>query len=501
MKNNKYKIIGFIILLIMFVFMCLLSEKQSFWIDELDWTINIIANPKLSMMISSLLNAGYNLPLFYLVLFPIYRIIPYGEFWMLLPNIIAIIVGIILLQKTGKKLQLENMGFYALCLACTSYTLIYQGAFEFRPYAFLFLFSSLTLCRYMYWLEDKNLKNGLLYVLSLILLAYTHWFGCLIIPFYFLYEVYLLIRKKNNFKFIIPYICLGFAFLPWLILMFIKHTSDFSKYWGIVPNVSDLVNTLRYLLSYNSINKILFLLGIILFFVYVFKKKDSKRQLLEICFGAIAFCIGIIFIYCRYINTSGSLYVLKYFFVLLPHIFIITAFPLAELDNLIATKLPIKDKKRKSIGILKNIIAIVVPIIIVIIIGISNYKQVYSNISIINEPYREASYLLDDNKNIYENNTAVVSSVSTGFITYYFEKRNVQIPRNVFYGTNDIFQYIKNGKRTNIKKLSKKTLLKYENIYLLNIDKNFDKKFLKFINENFELQTKEGNYYYSYARK
>ena len=278
-KEKYYKIFGIATLSIMFIVMCLYAAKQSFWLDELDWTIEFLAKSNIGDMLNQLLKTGYNLPLYYLIMFPIYKIVPYGELWLLFPNIIAAICGIYMTKKIGEKVGGKNLGFLSLCIAATSYVLIYKGVFELRPYAFLFCFSSIALYRYICRMENNNTKNNVLYTISIILLAYIHWFGCLLIAFYFLVDVFLWIRKKISISFIFPYVIVGIVFLPWFILMLTTHTTNFNEYWAGTPSISSLIFTFAFLLGYNIVCCILFAIAFISLIYLLIKKKKINRNI------------------------------------------------------------------------------------------------------------------------------------------------------------------------------------------------------------------------------
>ena len=109
-KKKLYNILSIILLSIMFIVMCLYASKQCFWVDELDWTIEFF-------------ETGYNLPLSYLMMYPIYKIAPYGEIWLLIPNIIIVLIGCYFVYKIGKKIGEEDLGFFSLIISITSFSL------------------------------------------------------------------------------------------------------------------------------------------------------------------------------------------------------------------------------------------------------------------------------------------------------------------------------------------------------------------------------------------
>ncbi len=489
-KENKkkfYKIVSISLLVVMFLFMCFDAAKQSFWLDELDWTIDFIANNSFFEMIKQLLEKGYNLPLYYLVMFPIYKIVPYGELFLLLPNIIVTLIGVILTKKIGDKIFGEDKGFPALVLAATSYILVYQCAFELRPYAFLYCLSAWVLYNFIKRQTDNTLKNNIIYTISLILLAYTHWFGCLIIVFYFLVEAYRFLKKELNLKFILPYIALGISFLPWFISMMLMHTVNLSDYFAALPTIDGVKTIFTYLLGDNLLLIGLFVFGIILFLISLTNKKLKYNFNLKVLVGSIIWTITTIFIYSRFINPSGSLFVNRYFLVVLPHIFILASLPLILLLNLKvktgskALELEINDIK------VDYKISLVIISILIVTLGVQNYYKVHKEVNTYWQPYREISNLLVSDKDIHKQDSAVVTSVGDGYLAYYFEKRNYKLPENVFEWGSVINQSVKDGKRIKPKGIELEDLLKYNKLYLYSVaHTEFYITFWDFVHENYE---------------
>ena len=496
--NNKkiYKILSIIILFIMLSILFKYANSQSFWIDELDWTVDYLENSNNYIeLFQSLIKAGFNLPLYYLIVFPIYKIAPFGELWLLIPNFIAIIVGIYILNKTGNKIE-KNLGFASLLMAATSYTLIVHCAFEFRPYAFLFTFSTYVLYRYICRLQDpKKRSNIFLYALSIILLAYTHWFGCLIIVFYFLVDVFLWLRKKHTISFIIPYIALGIAFLPYFIMMMLNHTTNFVNYWARRPTFKKLLyGELGFLLSNNIICKLLFVAGIIILLTYIFRKNKRQnidKNIILVLFGCIAWTLGTIFIYSKFINPNGSLWVSRYFLVLLPHLFIITSIPIAKLLS-ISSNIQIKSKTTDEISI-KKIFILYIIILSIVMIGCINYQKVHIFENSLDEPYREISELIANTPAVYEENCALLVSSGRGYLTYYFEKKGVKLPCNVFEANTEgsltqdnMTQCVKEGKLINSSNADLEDLLNYDKLYVCRVHKSFRREITSFLNENYD---------------
>lgn len=379
----------------------------------------------------------------------------------------------------------DDYGFVTMCLTIFSSTLINSAAFELRPYALLFFFSALTLYRYICKIENNNKKNNILFIISSILLAYTHWFGCLNVAFYFIVDTYLCIKKKIKISYILQYAIVGCAFLPWFVLMMLKHTVDLSEYWAGKPKIKYIYIVLKFLLSENSLCLIIFTIGLIIFITSkLLKIKKKYLNYIGISISGIVFVISVIFIYSRYINPKASLFVDRYFFGLMPFAIIITALPLYKLLNLkISLKKEINTKEIK----ISRIIMSILTISILIIVGWQNYYRLLVNYKSSIQPYREFSDILVNSPEVYKEDGAVITSDGIGYITYYFEKRGNKLPLNIYVGTNDIKQIVKDGKRIKEENLKKEELLKYNIIYIFNVNVGFEDDFVDFLYKNFAL--------------
>lgn len=495
-KSELSKVLIVVILFALFILLCKYANTQSFWFDELDWTIEYLAkSSNIINLIKSLIKSGFNMPLFYLILFPIYKIAPYGELWLLIPNFIAVIIGIYILNKIGNKLGNQfgkYLGFASICMAATSYTLIEQCAIEFRPYALLFGLSDYTLYRFICKeQEPQKQTNTILYTLSIICLSFTHWFGCLIVAFYFLFDLYLWLRKKNKIAFIIPYISLGIIFLPYFIILMLYHTSDFSNYWANIPTLKHLLYDVFFFLSSNNyISLLLFILGFtfLLYCLINNKVRNIDTNFIFIIIGSVIWTLGAIFIYSRFINPNGSLWVPRYFTVLLPHIFIITAIPIAKLLESLDTIY----KKDSKITI-KIILIILILILIICLVACLNFKKLHDFRNSIVNPYREVSNFVSNTPNLYEESSVLITSRGKTYITYYFEKKGVKLPNNIleahyYCGSPQDYltKCVSEGKSVDSIHVDIQDLLRYDKLYLFQVIDDFKEYLLDFIDKNYD---------------
>jgi uncharacterized membrane protein len=472
-KPPVYKIISVCALVFMTIFMVAFASRQSFWLDELDWMIGIITgksvfnNKLFTGMFQILLEQGYNLPLYYLIEIPFYKLLPYGEVFLLIPSIIFVIAGIIILSKAGKLLGGERIGFFTLCISVTSYTLITQGGWEIRPYSITFCFSALTLLMFIKRLKVETRKNIVLYSIALLLLLYSHWFGSILALFYGFIDVYLCIKKKVSFKCLLAYIAAGVFFLPWFILMVFHHVNDLGTYWSQIPRLIEPVLSIAYLLSGTVLYCLLFAIG---FFVIIIRRiktlnKASPSVITHIWFYMIIGIIWVIvpvFVYSRFINRSGSFYVWKYFFVIMPFVFLITAYAFSELYNSIE-RIHSKTKKQAFHVLI---------LLLFCFVGFRNYHQAYSNTSAIQEPYREAAEYLSKDSQIYAEDTLIICSSGSAWIEYYFNKRGYTIPANVAVyqeKSQTTILFIDHGDYKEPAVLPEEQLLTYKHLYLFEV--------------------------------
>ncbi|KAA6311083.1 hypothetical protein EZS27_037724, partial [termite gut metagenome] len=183
----------------------------------------------------------------------------------------------------------------------------------------------------------------------------------------------------------------------------------------------------------------------------------------------------------------------RYFFVLLPFVFLITAYAASEIKDFIQRKFV--DKRNK-----KQILYVLI-IVSVCFIGFRNYKSAYLHITAIREPYREVAEYLSKDACIYEDDAIVICSTGTIWIEYYFNKRGYTIPANVASiipgvdiassgstpTTSTPLLFISDGKYAEPSILSKNQLLEYKYIYLFEVHERFSKDFIHTIEKNYSM--------------
>jgi uncharacterized membrane protein len=469
------------------------ASRQSFWLDEL-YSIGIVHNADAVSICRQALFGDVHPPLFYLILSLFYRVMPYGETYLLLLPIAFTIGGIVALSKAGKTIGGEDLGFFVLCLAVTSAVLVRQGGWELRSYSMLFCFSSTTLLYYVRRLKEETNRNIVFYGVSLTLLLYTHYFGAILALFYGLMDLYSCLRKKIAFKCIFSYLLAGFFFVPWFVLVLVYNTRDIlDPFWPSPPTATAPVLTVAYLLSNSMICCLFFGGGFLTILFGKGKKPEEQRNAIESgirrrLLGCILWVIATVFCYSRFINPKGGMYVHRYFFVILPHVFLITAYAAVVMCNAL---------KHKSAFVRISFRCFL--LLLLLTVGVQNY---YFSIIQSYAPYREiAEYLSKDEKAHSRDSLTIISDhelAVRGWLAYYFEKRGYEFPQNIAYipegeGSSDNdrafpFYIFSKGGRTTPQPLTAERLSEYPHLYLCDVHAALPSDLLNFVKQNHVLE-------------
>lgn len=199
-SNKIYRYIEMMLIFWMAIFAFMNADIQSLWVDELSTVGYIRSGVSFGEMMYTYLFCDTNLPLYSAILYFIYRIIPYGEQYLLIPSIIFCITGIMIFSYCIKKVIGERAGFIVLCLCCASNALIWQGVWEARCYSLTFFLAVITLGCFIKRTQESSVKNCILYSIAVLFFISTHWFACLVLAFYGLTDLFFIISKKYHGK-------------------------------------------------------------------------------------------------------------------------------------------------------------------------------------------------------------------------------------------------------------------------------------------------------------
>ncbi len=498
-----YWIPGIGLLLWMGVFAFMNGNCQSFWADEIA-SIGLVRNGvSLSEVIDTCLRVDGNLPLYPVIFYVIYRIMPYGEQYLLLPSIAFCLAGVVLLAFCAGRLKGKRAGFLALCMGASSGILLWQSAWEIRCYALTFMLSAFALYTYIGKSIRPDRKRLILWGVSFALALWTHWFAVILLAFYGLTDLVLVFLRKISWKQLFCYVPGSLLYFPWLILSFYFEHGDLNDYWGTAPQWKNMVWTVLFYLDGNRILWYLCLLtgAVLLLRVVCVRRRPPSEKRKKLLWGgafstaAVGWTIGIVYVLSRYLMTSGSMYVERYFTVIQPHILLVTALGLEGILDFAdyMAKTGIRTSSKISGARLSKMIAGAVRtavLFLMIFVFISNYRNEYIAIRKPFQQFREIAGFLNEEKGIYDEKSLFMGSnrycMLDGFVHYYFEKRGFEPPANItgykvlsgqesrFYG--DYTQY------------SEEELLSFDKIYYLHVHMSADDELQQFLEAHFRLK-------------
>lgn len=486
--KNIYRIIEYIILAGMAVFLLANASAQSFWSDEIS-TLGYIhsGTTVFDMMKGYMVTDAVNLPLYPLILYIVYRIVPYGEVYLLLPSIIFTISSLWVIGSIGYMCGNEDTELYAVGLGSVSYWLICRGAWDIRCYSLLVLLSATTIYFYMRRTKEETNKNIIGYGISMLLLFYTHWFGALMMVFFALYDLFLYIRKKVAFKCIISYLFAGGLFLPWCIAMLATTTRDLlgNNAASSSPTIESIKALLMYLSGDSFLCMLILCWGIIVVVISCWHYRKNDKNFYLPLIGSCIWVIGLVYAYCAYLNPNGSFFENKYFLVLLPQTLSIMSFGLSQTKCQI---LSFTSKKRKQLLKVTEVLIILATAIIYGRLVWCNYNECYEFAHEIRMPYRQCAEYLVETGEIYDDDVLVVSAetstLTEGWYDYYFRKKGNDLPSNSYVlHVNCDCGTLKEWNPTE----EADVLNKYKKIILVSLSLSVSEEFQKFVDENYIL--------------
>lgn len=514
--GKRYWISGIVLLAGMGIFAFVNGNCQSFWADELASIGFIRDGLSIPQVLDTYLYRENNLPLYPMILYVIYRIMPYGEKFLLIPSILFCLAGIVLLAMTVGKLKGRRAGFLALCMGVSSGVLLWQAAWEIRCYAMAFFLSALVLYTFAGKCLRPDRKRMLLFSAAVAFCFWTHWFACILLFFYGVTDLILVLLRKISWKHLLCYVPGCLLFFPWLFASFYFKRWGLDNYWSDVPEWKDMLWTVLFYLNGNRILWYLCLLtGAALCVAALqalrrpYSEDKIKCLLSAFCVVIIGWVIGVVFVFSRYIDPAGGLFVERYFTVVQPHILLITTLGLDYiLDWADRLLLRSKDKPAgfgedgvQTVKSRRDIwpkaaawLARTAVIVLLVSAYVICYRDSYKAIRKPMEPYREAAdYLVKEGK-IWSDDCLFMGSnefcALDGFVHYYFEKRGYKAPAHIV----DSMVHSKWETRfyPNYTSLTKEELLSYDRIYCLRIHMGMDEEMKQLLEKYYvQVQTQD----------
>ena len=460
LNRNWDKIIYIGLIMMMLLFMIKFSTLESFWQDEIYQLTICEECDSVFEVIKKYTTADAAPPLFAVISYVWYDIVPYGQKWLLLLCEIMVCIGIYFVALSGKLIKGKTMGIFSCIIAVTSGILVLGCGYEFRQYALLFLTSAITLYLYIVRIRNKEKKSWallVLYGIFIALLVYSFYLAVIICLGFFMVDIYLIIKKKIKPVSIISYFIGGALFLPWAAARYLALKNIGvgvlpNSFWPEKPDPESIKHVLYYINSGDVTSILLFTGGaaliITLIVLQCFRRKNFNEEHI-ICFSFLwipFFYSAIIYIYSTIINPSASLWVDRYFLCLLPYAILISAYGLTYFSNIMANAISNDNKAIKRIAVV-----FFLSLFLLTYFGINAAGNVIYDQKQKRDPFREAADWLVEETKITSNDVAV----------YVCKPNNQSMAWNEYYVS-------KKGKREKIKNLNPSDISNkgYKKIYV-----------------------------------
>jgi len=273
-------------------------------------------------MISKLATDVWNMPAYYLPMWFWARLVGFNAVGLAIPSIVACVIGIIFIAKCGHKIGGWPLAI-ASAVACLCTITIPYHTTLIRPYGFLFMLSALTM---YFWLNKKQ-KPFFIFATLLIL---THWVGCFLVAFYALTEIK---QWKKLFWYTIPFTLL----IVWIAYCFSMGQLKMldSVDWTSRPTWKNFLFPCGELFDYRRYH----------FSGYIGSQQIGFyhyhwQNLIFVAFFLVGCCsargkVLLIVASCFFVYTGlvvfslimpWSLFASRYFFVILPQVYLLIAF-------------------------------------------------------------------------------------------------------------------------------------------------------------------------------
>ncbi len=326
MERNGGKTCYAVIALAAFLLMLRVADEYSLGLDEL--IITKFASESLETMIQRCLASQAGAPpLGGIFTYIWYHIAPYGEKWLLSFPIFMTAVSVYIIGIAGEHLKGRWCGFFAACMMGFSSTVWGYSGISFKSYSMLFFFSTFCLYSFIQKNKDAECKKWLTaYSISLLGLGMTHYFGMMLCGMYFLADLYLFVKKRVSWRSGCAYLLPGSACLIWVGLMFWTSWKNggtgISFNYAPVPTAAHVTNLLRTLAGNYEPAFWLLMLAIAYAAALLCSSHQEKDSLLEFyqifMASSVVVIIGVIFLYGRFINQQTTLWMERYFVLLIP---------------------------------------------------------------------------------------------------------------------------------------------------------------------------------------
>jgi uncharacterized membrane protein len=420
-KNRYYDILAFAVILLAFILRIYYLDYKSLWLDE---ATNV------AMAEKSILTWTFAEPPLYYLILHFALAIGKSEIIIRFPSVIFGTLSIIPIYKIGTMLYSKKEGLVSAFLLAISPTSIIFS--QDAKYYSLFLFLSLVTIYFFLKMDEKpTIGNKAIFLVSLILSFYTHYFIILLLITVFIYKI---AKSHNNKKQLYSFILLICIFLISISPIIHQFTSQFiSRSGGSNSNFiyqTHLTNQfVREIFTYLITNEVvddsniyymylgLLLIGVLfsIDFKDIIKNSDSSFTSEEKSIIFLAMWLFIPIIMAAALTNIISNLFIRYISFTLPALLLISSHGIVAISNLVNSRIGIKTRKR--IDLTKFNFVIILSILI--IISMLSFPILYEIYQSKEYDWKGASKFIEENAERNSNIIMVPSYNSIPFQFYY----------------------------------------------------------------------------------
>lgn len=431
-KKYRFYIILLALSAFSLIYMICYSGIKSLWYDDI-YQIYFTWEKTFFEAIEHIKSVDLNPPLWSIFTFFWQKIVPFGTTWLKLPSIIAVSISIILVGLCAKKIFGEKVGLTASILSTLHAGVVIICGFSYRSYGALFLFSSLLIYTFSRRYFAPTLFNRVLFLLSVFLIGFTHYFGALLCVFLAICDFILCLKGKQKKTFIVEYAIVGICELPWLLSQLSNITETFGDFWTSKPTVFEIAKLLKLFTLDSYILLVIFIILAVITVIELiryFKNKYINENINSFIFRIIFLTVPSLFVFTIFLysqlSSGASLWVHRYFYLLIPLVIIFISASLIKLFDVISQRYLRSQQKGlvASICLFAVLLGILVPKYLITI-----HEDTYVEY----EPFEQAAEIVMAQPEITSGEQVLVFNTTkcAGGWDYYLGQKNSRDMSNV----------------------------------------------------------------------
>lgn len=404
-RRKGYLIIAGISLLY-FIYMLFYCDIRSLWMDDLA-QIQIAVQDSLIDMFKETTILDNNPPLYHFLSYFWIRLVPYGTGWLKLLNIIFVSIGLYLCGMAAMEIKNRTAGIICVLAGLLHRGVVFLAAYTFRPYGLYFLLSAMMLLFYVKSRKRFTVRGNLLFLMSMILAVYTHYFAILLCIGFFLFDVYLAVKKRIKPVQLYPYPLAAILLMPWIAVIMKNSIDRLKNFWPEKPDFSALCHMVYELLGEDKILVLIVLLSAVIVLCFAFfqmRKKNGENKDLYLYLSLLvipAFSILSVYAASKYADSFTSLFVTRYFVGTIPFLEVLCGLGFSMIYSWAVKALKKNAVKKSSTIILLFGVAV---------LCIRNAKKISIHEQMYNEPFREVAEYLMEQDDIYDKDVAIFNT-------------------------------------------------------------------------------------------